>query len=118
MRSCNNIRRNGLLHEADLLADSYGGKFNPSAGRELVSGLPTAIRGLAKGKMTPQKLLLHQHKAPAEVKKIFDTVEGKSERNELNLYVTGYEDEPEPHAEGAEGRSPSSQSEGATGGEG
>src|SRR5579862_2555148 len=35
----------GLLHESDLLADSYGGKFNPSAGRELVSGLPTAARG-------------------------------------------------------------------------
>ncbi len=27
-----NIRRNGLLHEADLLADSYGGKFHPRAG--------------------------------------------------------------------------------------
>ena len=36
-----NIRRNGLLHEADLLADSYGGKFNPNAGRELASGMPT-----------------------------------------------------------------------------
>ncbi|MGH2889678.1 MAG: succinate dehydrogenase/fumarate reductase iron-sulfur subunit [Solirubrobacteraceae bacterium] len=60
-----NIRRNGILHEPDLLADSYGGKLNPSAGRELVSGLPTAISGLMRGKMTPQKLLLHQHKAPA-----------------------------------------------------
>src|SRR5437763_5012362 len=36
----NNIRKNGILHEPDLLADSYGGKFNPNAGRELVSGLP------------------------------------------------------------------------------
>ncbi|MBV9365923.1 MAG: succinate dehydrogenase/fumarate reductase iron-sulfur subunit [Solirubrobacterales bacterium] len=101
-----NIRRNGILHESDLLADSYGGKFNPSAGRELVSGLPTAIRGLTKGKMTPQKLLLHTHKAPAEVKRLFDQIDGKPERNELNLYVTGYEDEPEPHAEGAAGREP------------
>jgi succinate dehydrogenase / fumarate reductase iron-sulfur subunit len=91
----NNIRRNGILHEPDLLADSYGGKFNPSAGRELVSGLPTAIAGLRKGKMTPQKLLLHQHKAPAEVKKLFDEIEGRDKRNELNLYVTGYEDDPE-----------------------
>ncbi len=102
-----NIRRNGILHEPDLLADSYGGKFNPSAGRELVSGLPTAVSGLMRGKMTPQKLLLHQHKAPAEVKRLFDEIDGKPERNELNLYVTGYEDEPEEHAEGAAGREPS-----------
>src|ERR1700749_3217837 len=27
-----NIRKNGLLHEADLLPDSYGGKFHPRAG--------------------------------------------------------------------------------------
>jgi succinate dehydrogenase / fumarate reductase, iron-sulfur subunit len=115
-----NIRRNGILHEPDLLADSYGGKFNPSAGRELVSGLPTAIAGLMKGKMTPQKLLLHQHKAPAEVKKLFDKIEGREQRNELNLYVTGYEDEPEPHAEGAEGReAPTEGSQpGTTAGEG
>jgi succinate dehydrogenase / fumarate reductase, iron-sulfur subunit len=92
-----NIRRNGILHEPDLLADSYGGKFNPSAGRELVSGLPAAISGLMRGKMTPQKLLLHQHKAPAEVKKLFDTIESRENRNELNLYVSGYEDEPEAH---------------------
>ena len=59
--------------------------------------------------MTPQKLLLHQHKAPAEVKKLFDTIDGKEKRNELNLYVSGYEDEPEPHEEGAEGREPSAE---------
>ena len=28
-----NIRKNGILHESDLLADSYGGKFHPAAGR-------------------------------------------------------------------------------------
>ena len=89
-----NIRRNGILHESDLLADSYGGKFNPNAGRELVSGLPTAIKGLMKGKMTPQKLLLHQHKAPDGVKRLFDEIDGRPERNELNLYISGIEDEP------------------------
>ena len=26
-----NIEKNGLLHEADLLPDSYGGKFHPRA---------------------------------------------------------------------------------------
>jgi succinate dehydrogenase / fumarate reductase, iron-sulfur subunit len=102
-----NIRKNGILHESDLLADSYGGKFSPGAVPELISGLPTAMKGLARGKMTPQKLLLHQHKAPPEVKRLFDAIDSKPERNELNLYVSGYEDEPEPHAEGAEGREPS-----------
>jgi len=90
-----NIRKNGILHESDLLADSYGGKFSPNAVPELVSGLPTAIKGLARGKMTPQKLLLHPHKAPPEVKRLFDKIDTKPERNELNLYVTGYEDEPD-----------------------
>ena len=31
-----NIERNGLLHEADLLPDSYGGKFHPRAVPELL----------------------------------------------------------------------------------
>ena len=90
-----NIRRNGLLHEADLLPDSYGGKFHPRAVPELISSLPTALKGLLRGKMTLKNALLHPHKAPPEVKKLFDTIESKPERNELNLYVTGYEDEPD-----------------------
>jgi hypothetical protein len=69
------------------------------------------------------------------VRRIFDQIEGRDERNELNLYVTGYEDEPEdaagkdtesgttrdqgqPESTGAGGREPSSQREGSTGGEG
>jgi succinate dehydrogenase / fumarate reductase iron-sulfur subunit len=99
-----NIRKNGILHEPDLLADSYGGKFNPAAGRELLSGMPAALVALSRGKMTPKTALLHSHKAPQDVKRIFDTVEGRGERVELNLYVTGYEEEDEP--EGASGREP------------
>jgi succinate dehydrogenase / fumarate reductase iron-sulfur subunit len=94
-----NIRRNGILHEADLLADSYGGKFNPAAGRELVSGLPAALTGLRRGKMSPKTALLHTHKAPDEVRKLFDQIEGRDERIELNLYVSGYEDAPENQPE-------------------
>jgi succinate dehydrogenase / fumarate reductase iron-sulfur subunit len=100
-----NIRKNGLLHEADLLPDSYGGKFHPRAVPELISSLPTAARGLARGKMTPKTALLHPHKAPKEVKRIFDEVDGKEQRVELNLYVSGYEDEPEDSEEqGVAGR--------------
>jgi succinate dehydrogenase / fumarate reductase, iron-sulfur subunit len=91
-----NIRKNGLLHEADLLPDSYGGKFHPRAIPELISSLPTVATAMARGKVTPAKALTHPHKAPPAVKRIFDQVDGKSERDELNLYVTGYEDEPEP----------------------
>jgi succinate dehydrogenase / fumarate reductase iron-sulfur subunit len=90
-----NIRKNGILHEPDLLADSYGGKFNPNAGRELVSGLPTAMVGLRRGKMTPRTALLHQHKAPKAVKRLFEEIDDREERVELNLYVVGYEDEPD-----------------------
>jgi len=104
-----NIRKNGLLHEADLLPDSYGGKFNPRAVPELISSLPTAATALTRGKMTPRTVLGHPHKASPEVKKLFDTIDGKQQRYELNLYVTGYEDEPEPDAEGAAGREPPSE---------
>jgi succinate dehydrogenase / fumarate reductase iron-sulfur subunit len=103
-----NIRRNGILHESDLLADSYGGKLNPAAGKELLSGVPVALVGLRRGKMTPKTALLHTHKAPKAVKAIFDEIEGREERIELNLYVSGYEDDPEPavEADGAADREP------------
>jgi succinate dehydrogenase / fumarate reductase, iron-sulfur subunit len=90
-----NIRKNGILHEPDLLADSYGGKFHPRAVPELISAMPTGLTGLRRGKMTPKTALLHSHKASPEVKRLFDEIDGKPQRNELNLYVTGYEDEPE-----------------------
>ena len=57
--------------------------------------------------MTPKTALLgHPHKAPTEVKKLFDTIDGRERAIELNLYVTGYEDEPETAAseDGAAGR--------------
>jgi succinate dehydrogenase iron-sulfur subunit len=88
-----NIRKNGLLHEADLVPDSYGGKLHPRAVPELIGSLPTVVRGLQRGKMTPAKALLHPHKAPKEVKRIFDVVEGREQRVELNLYISGYEDD-------------------------
>ena len=95
----NNIRKNGLLHEPDLLADSYGGKFNPRAVPELISGLPTFGTAIARGKVSPTLPLTHPHKAPPEVRKLFDEIEGREQRIELNLYVTGYEDGPESETE-------------------
>jgi succinate dehydrogenase iron-sulfur subunit len=93
-----NIRRNGLLHEADLLPDSYGGKFNPRAIPELIGSLPIVLTALIRGKVTPGKALLHPHKASKEVRRIFDTIEGREQRVELNLYVSGIEDDDAHHA--------------------
>ena len=90
-----NIRKNGLLHENDLLADSFGGKFNPAAGIFLAKSLPVITRALLRGKATLKVALLHPHKADDHVKRIFDTVEGREERVDLNLYITGYDEEEE-----------------------
>ena len=53
------------------------------------------LRALQRGKVTPAKALLHQHKAPKEVKRIFRDVHDREERYELNLYVVGEEEEAE-----------------------
>jgi succinate dehydrogenase / fumarate reductase, iron-sulfur subunit len=97
------IRDYGLLHEAEMLPRSYGGyswfaKFTPAAGKELLASLPVAIRAIMRRKMTP-KLVLFGHKIPKQdldaVKKIYDKIESRPERYELNLYISGYdEDEP------------------------
>src|SRR3954451_16977702 len=94
-----NIEKNGLLHEADLLPDSYGGKFHPRAVPELMSSLPVILRALRRGKVTPGGALLHKHKAPKEVKRIFRDVHDREEPVELNLYVVGEEDEPDTTGE-------------------
>jgi succinate dehydrogenase / fumarate reductase, iron-sulfur subunit len=88
-----NIRKNGILHEADLLPDSYGGKFHPRAVPELLDSLPVITRGLLRRKVTPGKALRHTHKAPKDVKAIFDRIEGRGERFELNLYISGYDED-------------------------
>ena len=90
-----NIERNGLLHEADLLPDSYGGKFHPRAVPELLSSLPVILRALQRGKVTPGEGAAAQHKAPKEVKRIFRDIHDREERYELNLYVVGEEEEAE-----------------------
>ena len=86
-----NIRRNGLLHEADLLPDSYGGKFHPRAIPELLQSLPTVITALVRGKVTPAKALLHRHKAPPAVKQLFDSIEARPERIEVREGGSGGE---------------------------
>jgi succinate dehydrogenase / fumarate reductase iron-sulfur subunit len=100
------IRGYGLLHEAELLPRSYGGdswfgKFHPAAGQELLSSLPVVAAGLMRGKMSP-KLALLGHRIPSRdlkaVQAIFDKIESKDRRYELNLYISGTEDDDEVEA--------------------
>ncbi|HLB21668.1 MAG TPA: succinate dehydrogenase iron-sulfur subunit [Solirubrobacteraceae bacterium] len=94
------IKDNGLLWEAELLPRSYGGnswfgKFAPPAGKELLSSLPSILKALLRGKVTPMGAL-KPHRIPKDdlksVQAIYDKVEGREQRFELNLYIAG-EDE-------------------------
>ena len=104
------VRDYGLLNEAELLPRSYGGnswfgKFHPAAGKELLSSLSITVAGVVRGKLSP-KVAMFGHKLAkrdlSALKRIYGTVEGRQQRDELNLYVTGYEDEAEPEHQGAE----------------
>jgi succinate dehydrogenase / fumarate reductase iron-sulfur subunit len=103
----NLIRSRGLLHEAEVLPRSYGGdswfgKFHPRAGQELVSSLPSILKALQRGKVTP-KAALAPHKLPKgdldAIKRIYQQIDDKEERFELNLYVVGEEEEQEAAGE-------------------
>ncbi len=96
------VRDYGLLNEAELLPRSYGGnswfgKFHPAAGRELLSSISTVLTGVIRGKISP-KIALVGHKLAksdlSSLKQIYGTIEGRERRDELNLYVSGYEDDP------------------------
>jgi succinate dehydrogenase / fumarate reductase iron-sulfur subunit len=105
----NLIEKYGTLHEAQLLPRSFGdgslvkGQVEPGAVKQLVENLPTAIRGLASGKVTPRKALLHP-KLPdqKQVRRIFEHVRSEDETIELNLYIVGESGEEQEGAQ-AEG---------------
>jgi ferredoxin len=100
------IRDYGLLHEAEILPRSYGGnswfgKFHPEAQKELASSIGSAITAVMRGKISP-KIAMFGHKLPKPamdaLKKIYEKVEGREQRVELNLYISGFEDEEPTHA--------------------
>src|SRR6476659_7616338 len=95
------VKNYGLLWEAELLPRSYGGnswfgKFAPPAGLELANSLPVITKAVMRRKVNPM-LVLKPHKIPREdlkaVQGIFDRVEGRDKRYELNLYVVGEDEE-------------------------
>jgi hypothetical protein len=83
---------------------------------ELFRSLPAILKALQRGKVTPGKALGHPHKAPADVKRIFDVVESREERIELNLYVVGEEDDPGDAGQGIPGRASVTPAHGSAGG--
>ena len=94
------VKDNGLLWEAELLPRSYGGnsffgKFAPPSALELIDSLPVITKAILRRKVTPAGAL-KPHKLPKDdlkqVRRIYDTVEGRDERFELNLYITGYDE--------------------------
>src|SRR3954449_6418512 len=90
------IEKYGTLFEAQLLPRSFGegsmvrGQLSPSGAKQLVPTLPTAVRGLKSGKVSPRKALTHP-KLPdqKQVRRIYNEVEERGERIELNLYIVG-----------------------------
>lgn len=91
-----NIEKHGLLAEADLLPDSYGGKFNPRAIPELLRSMPSILIALMRRKVTIDKVLKpHNLKERKQVRRLFDHVNAKSKRYELNLYVSGKDEDAE-----------------------
>jgi succinate dehydrogenase / fumarate reductase iron-sulfur subunit len=90
------VEKWGTLHEAQLLPRSYGegsmvkAQLSPHGQKNLAGSLPTVIRGLASGKVSPKKALIHP-KLPDQdqVRRIFKEIESKEERLELNLYIVG-----------------------------
>jgi succinate dehydrogenase / fumarate reductase iron-sulfur subunit len=119
------IEKWGTLHEAQLLPRSFGqgslvrSQIDPSSLSQLTASLPTALRGLKSGKVSPKKALFHP-KLPDQdqVKRIFSEVhdgdEERGERLELNLYIVGDEAENAPGEGGEDSAAMGDQSEAGT----
>jgi succinate dehydrogenase / fumarate reductase iron-sulfur subunit len=95
------VHHYGLLNEAELLPRSFGGdsplaKFKPSVGMEMASSLPSIAKALLRRKVTPAAVL-KPHKLPKadlkQIDRIYKEVEGQPQRLELNLYITGYDED-------------------------
>jgi succinate dehydrogenase / fumarate reductase iron-sulfur subunit len=95
------IRQYGLLNEAEIIPRSHGGnsplaKFKPSVAAEMASSLPSIAKALLRRKVTPAAVL-RPHKLPKQdlqqIKRIYDEVEGRAERDEFNIYITGRDED-------------------------
>ena len=90
------VQRYGTLHESQLLPRSFGqgslirSQVDPDSLKQLAGSLPTVVAGLKSGKVSPVKAIWHK-KLPdqAQVRRIYEEVESRGERIELNLYIVG-----------------------------
>jgi succinate dehydrogenase iron-sulfur subunit len=102
------VERYGTLHEAQLLPRSFGdgslikSQVKPDSLKQLVEAFPTVVNGLRSGKVSPVKALFHKKLADQDqVRRIYDEVEARDERIELNMYIVGEEAEKDEDPEGA-----------------
>ena len=87
-----NVRRNGLLNEADLMLDSYG-RYSPRVVPTLVESLPVVVTALLRRKIG-REAIGHPHRSRfRDLPGLFDAITARPERVELNLYVTGTDDD-------------------------
>jgi succinate dehydrogenase / fumarate reductase iron-sulfur subunit len=95
------VRQYGLLNEVEIIPRSYAGnsslaKFKPAAAKELASSLPSIAKALLRRKVTPAAVLKPHKLAKRDLKqidRIYEEVESHPERIELNLYITGYDED-------------------------
>ncbi len=95
------IEKKGTLDESLLLQESLApgikGKLRPAGVKALLESLPTALRGIRTGKMRSlAKLMPGVHPklpdgAQDQVQRIYEHAE--EHRTQLNLYITGHDDE-------------------------
>ncbi len=90
------VQRYGTLHESQLLPRSFGqgslirSQVDPDSLKQLAGSLPAVVAGLKSGKVSPVKAIWHK-KLPdqAQVRRIYEEVESRGERIELNIYIVG-----------------------------
>jgi len=77
--------------------------------QELVDSLPSITKAIMRRKVNP-KIALLGHKIPKDdlkqVKQIYEKVEGRDKRVELNLYISGYDEDDETPGSAYEGGQP------------
>jgi succinate dehydrogenase / fumarate reductase iron-sulfur subunit len=95
------VHQYGLLNEVEIIPRSHAGnsplaKFKPAAVKELASSLPSIAKALLRRKVTPAGVL-KPHRLPKQdlkqIKRIYEEVESHPERVELNLYISGYDED-------------------------
>jgi succinate dehydrogenase / fumarate reductase, iron-sulfur subunit len=95
------VRKYGLLNEVEIIPRSYAGtsslaKFKPAATKELASSLPSIAKALLRRKVTPTAALRPHKLAKRDLKqidRIYKEVASHDQRLELNLYITGYDED-------------------------